>query len=443
MSSTSIPKDTAKTLLQRQVEKIPDLRAKGRRNPEFEPWRQQTLRIIKRIFGESSDQAKQFDSVIFGLMAFTNRTPESAWGEAFQRGLVNSEVTLKSFAEELDLFEPVKTITTKAKGSSSGDERAIVWDLFICHASEDKNEIAGPLAEALTAKGLSVWYDEFTLTLGDSLSRKIDEGLTNSRFGVVILSPSFFKKEWPRRELDGLTAKEISSGKTILPIWHNVGRDYVLGYSPVLADKLAVSTKSGLDEVVDEILKAINKSNRQSIEKVASVTGRKPSNMAGRTELSDRDVEFLASEWLKLKLGETSNRNFRANGIFRGSDFIAIDGILDSAFGSGYRGWKFLIRMRKSGVVVDRECLLEATTMDVNVIFPNENRRVYLEVGKAISLGSLIKTALKAAGLPNMANLFLLIRDKRYTSDSFHLSLEEAGLRNSETVEVIPAPAGG
>jgi len=130
------------------------------------------------------------------------------------------------------------------------EEQATMWDLFICHASEDKNQVARPLAEALTRKGLRVWYDEFTLTVGDSLNRSIDYGLANSRFGVVILSPSFFGKEWPRRELDGLTAKEIQFGKTILPVWHNVDRGFVIKFSPVLADKLAVSTSTGLNNMV-------------------------------------------------------------------------------------------------------------------------------------------------------------------------------------------------
>jgi hypothetical protein len=91
-------------------------------------------------------------------------------------------------------------------------------DLFICHASEDKESVARPLAEALAQAGLKVWYDEFILTLGDSLRRKIDQGLDQSRYGVVILSPNFLAKQWPQRELDGLTTKEISTGKTILPI---------------------------------------------------------------------------------------------------------------------------------------------------------------------------------------------------------------------------------
>ena len=134
-----------------------------------------------------------------------------------------------------------------------------MWDLFICHAGEDKDSVARPVAEALKTKNLRVWYDEFTLTIGDSLSRSIDQGLAQSRFGVVILSPAFFTKEWPRKELDALVTKEVSTGKTILPIWHNVNKEYVLAYSPILADKLAVSTEYGIGKVIDEILKAIEK----------------------------------------------------------------------------------------------------------------------------------------------------------------------------------------
>jgi len=147
----------------------------------------------------------------------------------------------------------------------SGDERKTtilknrkeIWDLFICHASEDKDEVARPLAKMLSAEDLKVWYDNFTLTLGDSLRRSIDFGLARSRYGVVILSPSFFKKDWPQRELDGLTARERNGVKVILPVWHNVDRDFVLQYSPILADRLAVSTGEGLDKVVEEILKAV------------------------------------------------------------------------------------------------------------------------------------------------------------------------------------------
>lgn len=132
-----------------------------------------------------------------------------------------------------------------------------MWDVFISHAWEDKESVARPLAEALTKAGLKVWYDEYTLTLGDSLRRSIDRGLAESRYGLVVLSPNFFAKEWPQRELDGLTARETSSGKVILPIWYQVTYADVLKFSSPLADKLGVSWGRGVDTVVQEILRVV------------------------------------------------------------------------------------------------------------------------------------------------------------------------------------------
>jgi TIR domain len=87
------------------------------------------------------------------------------------------------------------------------------FDLFLSHASEDKEAIARPLYSALVAAGVSVWFDEAVLELGDSLRRKIDEGLARCRYGIVILSPRFLAKQWPQRELDGLVARETATGE--------------------------------------------------------------------------------------------------------------------------------------------------------------------------------------------------------------------------------------
>lgn len=128
-------------------------------------------------------------------------------------------------------------------------------DIFISHANEDKDDIARPLAEALRRRGFVVWYDEYVLRLGDSLRQVIDKGLSSSRFGVVILSPSFFSKEWPQRELNGLLARETANGsKVLLPVWHRITFEEVVQFSPLLADKFAVSTTRGLDVVVQQIL---------------------------------------------------------------------------------------------------------------------------------------------------------------------------------------------
>ena len=142
------------------------------------------------------------------------------------------------------------------------------WDLFICHANEDKAEIARPLAEKLSSIDLKVWYDEFSLTMGDSIRRSIEKGLNGSRYGLVILSPTFFEKEWPQKELDALAEKEINGTKVILPIWHKVERKEVAKYSLILADRIAAKTDSGLDSVVNDITKAIMKNiSKNEVEK--------------------------------------------------------------------------------------------------------------------------------------------------------------------------------
>jgi hypothetical protein len=99
------------------------------------------------------------------------------------------------------------------------------WDAFISHATEDKDNFVRPLAHALSALGAKVWYDELSLKIGDSLSASIDKGLAESRFGIVVLSPAFMSKGWPKRELQGLVACEMDGRSTILPLmaWGNPG----------------------------------------------------------------------------------------------------------------------------------------------------------------------------------------------------------------------------
>ena len=133
-----------------------------------------------------------------------------------------------------------------------------VFDVFISHTSEDKAEVVRPLAIAIQGAGLSVWYDEFELRIGDSLRRKIDAGLKSSRFGVVILSRTFFGRGWPEYELDGLVTRALSGEQILLPIWHGVTKREVMDYSPSLADRIARSTSSHtVEEIAAEIVDVI------------------------------------------------------------------------------------------------------------------------------------------------------------------------------------------
>jgi len=116
------------------------------------------------------------------------------------------------------------------------------YDAFISHATEDKDDVARPLAKELVKLGFSVWFDEFSLKIGDSLRQTIDSGLRLSRFGVIILSNNFFAKNWPQYELNGLVSREIEGHKVILPVWHGVTKKEVEHYSAPLSDKVAANT---------------------------------------------------------------------------------------------------------------------------------------------------------------------------------------------------------
>lgn len=127
-------------------------------------------------------------------------------------------------------------------------------DVFISHASEDKESFVRPFAQALANLGLNVWYDEMSLRIGDSLRQKIDRGLANSRVGLVVLSPDFIKKGWTNYELDGIVTRAVSGEQILLPIWHNITKQQVVDFSPSLADKVARSTATHtIEEIAQEI----------------------------------------------------------------------------------------------------------------------------------------------------------------------------------------------
>ena len=142
---------------------------------------------------------------------------------------------------------------------------ARIWDVFVSHASEDKAAIALPLANALQSLNVTVWLDDFELKIGDSLRRRIDDGLAHSRFGVVILSEAFFAKNWPQYELDGLVTRSVSGEQSILPIWHGITKAEVTAVSPSLADKIARNTANfTIEEIAQEIAEVVRPTSSRS-----------------------------------------------------------------------------------------------------------------------------------------------------------------------------------
>jgi hypothetical protein len=127
------------------------------------------------------------------------------------------------------------------------------WDFFISHAFQDARDIAKPLSDALNAKGLLSWYADYSLKAGDNIRASIEYGLARSRFGIVILSKQFLEMRWTQIELNDLATREMNGMKVLLPVWDKVGFRDVYDYSPVLADRVAVSTEKGLEYVVQRL----------------------------------------------------------------------------------------------------------------------------------------------------------------------------------------------
>ena len=140
--------------------------------------------------------------------------------------------------------------------SNSETELMPEYDVFVSHAWEDKESFADEFVDELRKLGISVWYDTSQIRWGDSMRQRIDDGLNKSRFGVVILSPNYIAegKYWTKAELDGLFQLESIRGKAILPIWHDLTKKQVMEFSPIIANKKAMTTASmTAQEIAEEL----------------------------------------------------------------------------------------------------------------------------------------------------------------------------------------------
>jgi len=170
----------------------------------------------------------------------------------------------KALLEELEESEDAQGITESVEETislSAGYARPsrdeFEWDAFICHATEDKDVFVRDLATELLKKGIRVWFDEFSLKVGDSLRESIERGILESRFGIVVLSTSFFNKNWPQRELSALMSKDARNQKMILPVWLDVNYEIVKQQNLLLADIIAARAEEGLEKVVAQLIQVL------------------------------------------------------------------------------------------------------------------------------------------------------------------------------------------
>lgn len=226
------------------------LDSQGRYSAQAATKTQEAARLQERIAKQEDDERKKAVAAEENRRKADEQRRKQAetTARAMQKRIEDLEAQLSSYLEERASATPTFDVV-----APEGEEEP--YDVFISHASEDKGDFVDGLAMKAREAGLRVWYDRFALGWGDSIRRKIDEGLAGSYFGVAVLSPSFFAKEWTNYELDGLVEKASSGVGRLLPIWHKLTKDEVVKHSPSLANRLALNTAfKSTEEIVAELV---------------------------------------------------------------------------------------------------------------------------------------------------------------------------------------------
>jgi hypothetical protein len=224
--------------------------------------------------------------------------------------------------------------------SGQGAMRKYRFDVFISYASEDRATVVEPLAQELRTRGIIAWFDRFELQLGDRFRQKIDEGLSQSRFGIVILSHSFFAKKWPQLELDGLATRENAEGrKVILPIRHQLRPEQVTLYSPLLGGILSTSTDNGMPAVAALITRVVTEEAAKSSGIVSTFPMIDNKRYKGRLEHEGYRVTVTSSSGTHpLTFLSKSSENGDFSWGYRGSGPLSLAGALARNVFGPYQG---------------------------------------------------------------------------------------------------------
>lgn len=149
---------------------------------------------------------------------------------------------------------PNSAIATRAPSTDM-----LPFDCFISYASEVRS-VVERLILALTARDLRVWWDKGQITIGDTLTRKLDEGLTQSRYGVVIVSTHSIAKKWTDAEVRALARMAINSGtKVVLPVLVGITHEQYAAAYPLLGDLVSATLNENYEELASEIVRAVRR----------------------------------------------------------------------------------------------------------------------------------------------------------------------------------------
>jgi len=130
---------------------------------------------------------------------------------------------------------------------------------FISHDSKDKEDVASKIALGLQKRMCFVWYDEYSLKVGDSLRESIERGLKECKKYILVLSPNFLSNTgWTKVEFNSTFTREILKTKNlVLPVWCGISKEELYEYCPTLLDRVGLHWEKGEDQVINKLHQAI------------------------------------------------------------------------------------------------------------------------------------------------------------------------------------------
>lgn len=145
--------------------------------------------------------------------------------------------------------DQVRALTPYRRTVESRAQLAELRDLFLCHAWEDRRGVATELNDLLVAEGVSVWFSEKDIQLGQPFMREIDRGLAKSRAGLVLITPALLERVNNR----GVSDKELSellARDQLIPVVHGTTYEEVRKVSPLLGSRHGLDTAEDSMEVI-------------------------------------------------------------------------------------------------------------------------------------------------------------------------------------------------
>lgn len=169
-------------------------------------------------------------------------------------------------AHSLVVVEPLRQHILLHLCRSPGANRVLDWlngntttsgnmdrpTVFLSHSSKDKPFVSR-LATDLKSKGVPVWFDQWELKVGDSLTEKIEHGISQSGWLAVVISNSSVNSDWVQKELRAAQARELRDKSVfVLPI---IIDDCEIPL--FLLDKLYADFRASYEQGLDALLKRV------------------------------------------------------------------------------------------------------------------------------------------------------------------------------------------